>query len=471
MTRDALMRHAAREVTEAQYPETLPMAGSALPLKYRFAPGHPRDGLTLTVPLALLNQIDGDRLTWLVPGMIREKVTAHLKVLPKPLRNRLVPLPDSVTAFLDAVAYGKSSLTDALRDWISRRIGEPMPLSVFDAVELPTHLRVNVRVVDAAGKELGEDRDLAALRAKLGQAAQLTFAQQAPSLERSGLRQWDFGDLPETLTRAERGARITGYPGLADDGDSVSIVLLDTREAAAASHRTGVVRLIRIALKDALARIEGRGGPAGFAQSALLLKPAIATDALLADVVDAVCDRAFVGDDPLPRTQSAFAEQVKRARARLPAVADSAFRLLAEIAGEYHAVSQRIAALPASQSRLAAEVRARRDALIRRGFFSATPWTPLTQIPRYLRALDRRIAKQRANPARDAKHAAQLADWWRRYDERVERARLAGRSDARLAEFRWLLEELAVSLFAQELRTPFPVSYKRLERAWADLDR
>ena len=471
MTRDALMRHAARDVTEALYPETVAMAGMQLPIKYRFAPGHPRDGLTLTVPLALLNQVDAARLTWVVPGMIREKVTAYLKGLPKGLRNRLVPLPDSVSAFLGAVPYGKEMLNDALREWIVSRIGEAVPANVWDAVDLPPHLIVNIRVVDAAGKELAESRDLAALRAQLGQAAQLTFAQHAPSLDRKGLRQWDFGDLPETLTRIEGGARITGYPALADDRDSVSIVSLDTREAAEASHRAGVVRLIRLAMKDALARMESRGGPAGFTQSALQLKASIPPERLLADMINAICDRAFVGDDPLPRTEKAFGDQLKRARTRLPAVAESALQLLATIAADYHALSQRLAALPASAGRLAADVRARRDGLVHSGFFSATPWAHLTQVPRYLKALDRRIAKQRDNPERDAKHAAHLADWWRRYTERAEQAATSGRPDPALADFRWLLEELAVSLFAQELKTPFPVSYKRLERAWSDLDR
>jgi ATP-dependent helicase HrpA len=162
---------------------------------------------------------------------------------------------------------------------------------------------------------------------------------------------------------------------------------------------------------------------------------------------------------------------VKRARARLPAVGDSALRLLGEIASGHHALSQRIATLPTSLARVAAEMRARRDALVHPGFFGATPWQHLTQVPRYLKALERRLAKLRDNPERDAKHAAQLGDWWRRYGERKGIAATSGRADPRLEAFRWLLEELAVSLFAQELKTPFPVSYKRVERAWAELDR
>ena len=472
LTRDVLMRHAAMHVTEALFPETLEVAGVPLPLKYRFAPGHPLDGLTLSVPLALLNQVDAARLTWLVPGMIREKVTAYLKALPKAWRNRLVPLPDAVTAFLEAVPFGEDTLPGALRRYLKARLSEAPPVDVWDAIDLPPYLACNLRVLDAAGMELAAGRDLAALRDQLGEAAQLSFAQASPGMGKRGLKSWDFGDLPATLTTARGGQRITGYPALVDDGDSVSIALSDTREAAEASNRAGVVRLIRIALKDVLARYEGTARGNGipvFSAAALQLKAAIPTERLQADVLAAVCDRAFVGDDPLPRSERAFAEQVKRARTRLPAVAEGAFRLLGAIAAEHIALTQRINALPPALTRLGTEVRARRDALVRPGFFAATPWAQLAHLPRYLKGLDRRLAKYPENPDRDVRHAAMVTQWWQRYHDRVERDRQAGRADPALDAFRWLLEELQVSLFAQELRTPFPVSVKRLQKAWSDL--
>jgi len=469
LTREALMRHAAAHVTEELFPETLAMAGATLPLAYRFAPGHPQDGLTLTVPLALLNQVDVARASWLVPGMIREKVTFLLKSLPKSWRNRVTPMPPAVTAFLEATHAGAAPLETALRGWLRQALGDAPEAGAWDGVALPPHLALNFRVVDAAERELASGRDLDALRAQLGEAAQLLFASEGPALERHGVTSWDFGDLPETLTRMKDGRRITGYPALVDDGQSVSVVLMDTRVAADAATRAGVVRLIRLALKPSVA-VYAKGGP-GFTQAALQLKPALATDALADDALAAICDRAFVGDDPPPRSEHAFAEQVKRARTRLPAVAESMFRLLTAIAAEHHAVSARIARLPAAQGRLGAEVRAHRDALVHPGFLRATPWSALTQLPRYLEALDRRLAKFPDNPERDAKHAAAQSAWWQRYRERRERNRAAGREEPALDEFRWLLEELAVSLFAQELRTPFPVSYKRLERLWADLDR
>jgi ATP-dependent helicase HrpA len=403
-----------------------------------------------------------------VPGLLRDKVTLHLKALPKALRNRLVPLPDTVTAFLEAVPFGRDSLAQALRGWLRTRLGEAPAADAFDAVELPPHLAMNVRVVDAAGAELGEGRDLADLRRRLGEAAQMSFAAAGPAFERSHLRSWDFGELPESLALARKGQRVTGYPALVDEGDDVALRLLDTRDAAEASTRAGVIRLIRFQLKDALARYDK--GPPGFQQAALQLRAAIPPDRLLDDVLAAIVDRAFIGDDALPRDAAAFAAQVKRARARLPAVAETSMRILASVAAAYGSLAHKLDAAPAGLGRIVADLRAQRDALVHRGFFATTTWPQLNHLPRYLQALERRLAKYPSNPDRDARHAAQVAQWWTRYRERHERDRAAGRTTSALEDFRWLLEELKVSLFAQELRTPTPVSFKRVERAWNALD-
>jgi len=468
-TRDDVMRHGAAHVTEALFPTSLALDGTRLALDYRFAPGHPRDGLTLTVPLALLNQVDEDRLSWLVPGLVRDKVTLYLKALPKALRNRLIPLPDTVTAFLEASPFGEESLAQALRGYLRRRLGEAPAADAFDAVELPPYLVMNLRVVDAAGAELGEGRDLADLRRRLGEAAQMSFAAAGPGFERSHLRSWEFGELPESLTIARKGQRVTGYPALVDEGEDVALRLLDTRDAAEASTRAGVIRLIRFQLKDVLVRYE-KGLP-GFQPIALQLRAAIAPDRLLGDVVEAIVDRAFIGDDPLPRDASAFAAQVKRARARLPAVAEAAMRSLGSIATAYGSLTQKLNAAPVGLGRLVADLRTQRDALVHPRFFAATPWAQLAHLPRYLQAFERRLAKYSANPDRDARHAAQVAAWFGRYRERLERDQAAGRVTPGLEDFRWLLEELKVSLFAQELRTPTPVSFKRVERAWNALER
>jgi len=483
MTREELMRHGASGVNEVQYPEFLEMAGVRLPLKYRFSPGHPLDGLALTVPLALLNQVDAAQLSWLVPGMIREKVTWYLKALPKAWRQRLTPLTEVVTAFLEAQTRDGATqsshssgatgapreMSDALRAFCAARLGTAMPIDVWEGSEVPAHLRVNVCVVDGNGRELGSGRDLPALKAQLGEAAQLTFSTAGLAFERADIRSWDFGDLPESLVIEREGRKLTGYPALVEQGESVSLKLLDTKSAADASTRLALVRLLKAQFRDALRQLEKH--PPGFTQSALMLKPAIPSGALLGDVVAAICDRAFIGEDPLPRSEGAYAEQVKRARVRLAAVAESAFRLLAAIAVEYHTLSQRIGALAGTQARLAADLRAQRDALIHPGFFSETPWPQLAHLPRYLKALERRLAKCAENPAREAKHSQAVAELWQRYAQRRAANAAARKAEPALEAFRWQIEELKVSLFAQELRTPQPVSYKRLEKAWTELSR
>jgi len=173
----------------------------------------------------------------------------------------------------------------------------------------------------------------------------------------------------------------------------------------------------------------------------------------------------------LPRDREAYLTQLKRARTRLPAVAGAALHLLGAIAGEHQVLSQRIAALPPPLRAPGAEARAQRDALVYPGFFARTPWSQLAHLPRYLQALSRRLQRYPQNPDRDQRHAAQVAHWWGRYRERAEALRRAGGVSAELDAFRWMLEELRVSLFAQELRTPDPVSFKRVEKAWQGLSR
>ncbi|HEX2830635.1 MAG TPA: ATP-dependent RNA helicase HrpA [Burkholderiales bacterium] len=478
LTREYLMQHAATEIAEELFPDKLATDGADLKLRYRFEPGHPLDGVTVTVPLHLLNTVGETPFDWLVPGMLREKVTWAMKALPKGVRKHLFPLPEQVTAFLqwaDAqrVAQapspaGGSSFSDSLRRFVQRRIGEPIPEKAWDEREMPQHLKMNFRVVDESGRELAVGRDLLTLKGQLGQAAQLTFGEQADTgIERADIRTWDFGDLPEEIAFTRKGRRLTGYPALVDEGGNVAIRLFDLESAAEEAMRGGVRRLLRIALKEQMKQLEK--GSVGFLQSALQLRSVAAADDLREDLINAIADRAFLADDPMPRSQKAFEAQRGRARTRLPAVTEAATRLFAQIAEEYQRVNARLAGAKGPLSRPAADVRAQLSRLVYKGFFSATPWEQLSQLPRYLKAMELRLDKYGNNPERDAKHTQSIADLTKRLDDRIESQRKAGVADPRLDEFRWALEELRVSLFAQELRTPYPVSYKRLEKMWSTL--
>jgi len=461
LAREDVMRHGAESVTEELFPKELAMGEARFPLAYRFEPGHPLDGVTMTVPLALLNQVDEAAIDWLVPGMIRDKVAWMMKALPKRIRTQLVPVPEHVTKFLEQGEPGAKTVEDAVLEYASRAAGERLDADVFSKDEPPAHLRMNLRVVDEAKRELAMGRDLGELRARLGEAASLTLAKAKPGMERDGITSWDFGELPEQVTFKRGSQTLTGYPALADDGASASIRLFDTRDKSDAAHRAGVKRLLAIELKEQVKNLER--GLTGFNPLALKFNAVIPAEKLRADLVAAIVDRAFIGEDEPPRDKRAFEEQKKRAKARLPAVTDGAMRYAAAIAEAGQQLAQTIAQSGAL-GRVAQEVKAQRGRLVYPGFLARTPWEHLEHIPRYLKGYALRLEKYRANAERDAKHAASVQSLWQDYEERAEADRAAERANPKLEEFRWLIEELRVSLFAQELRTPFPVSAKRLAK-------
>jgi len=393
-----------------------------------------------------------------------------MKALPKRIRTQLVPLPEHVTKFLEHMSPGRSQgdndagpdLGDAVLRYAARVAGERL-----DDVELreqpPAHLRMNIRVVDDAKRELAMGRDLAELRRRLGEAATLTLARAQPGMEREGIAAWDFGDLPAQVSFRRGNHTLTGYPALVDETTSVAIRLLDTRDKAEDAHRAGVRRLMSFALKEQLKQLE-RSLP-GFNALALRFQATMPAERLRADLLEAIVDRAFIGEDTPPRTPKEFEEQKKRAKARLPAVAEAASRHASAIAEANHQLVQAIQQ-GGALGRVTQEVKALRERLVYPGFIARTPWERLEHMPRYLKGYALRLQKYRANAERDQKHAAAVAELWDRYQARAEADRKDERHDARLEEFRWLIEELRVSLFAQELRTPLPVSVKRLQKFW-----
>ena len=478
LAREDLMRHGAEAVTEELFPREIRIGEAAFPLAYRFEPGHPLDGVTIDVPLALLNQVDEAALDWLVPGMVREKVAWTMKALPKRIRAQLVPVPEHVTRFLEGVSIAPPrpgeergpvpTVRQAVLQYASRLAGERLDDSIWSKEEAPAHLRMNVRVLDEAKRELAMGRDLGELRRRLGEAASLTLAKAKPGLEREGLVAWDFGELPPQVSFRRGIQTLTGYPGLADEGASVAIRLFDTREKADEAHREGVKRLLALELKEQVKALE-RGLP-GFNALALRFTGAIPPERLRADLVEAILDRAFIGEDDPPRDRRAFEEQKKRAKARLAAVTEGALRHAAAIGEASQQLTQAIAE-SAGLGRVAQEVKAQRDRLVHPGFLAGTPWDRLEHVPRYLKGYALRLRKYRANAERDGKHAATVQTLWADYEARAKAAAeargLPGAEPARgsrLEEYRWLLEELRVSLFAQELRTPLPVSAKRLQK-------
>ena len=473
LTRDDLMRHGADAITAVQFPEKMTLGGVEIPLKYRFEPSHILDGVTATIPLALLNQLDATSTQWLVPGMLREKLTYLIKALPKTFRRVCVPVPEFVTGFLQ---HSENQLNLPLLETLASYIQHKTTLKISQEdwvlSEIEPHHLMNFSVIDDAGRELAMGRDWNGLKKQLGQAAQLTFRSTSPDnikqLEKTGLKQWDFGDLPQTLSFERDGLKVTGYPALEDNIDAVSVRLFDTETEAENNHRKGVCRLMRFELKEQIKQLE-KGLP-NFNQYALTFRNIMSPDDLREDMLAAIADRAFIGEDDLPRNNANFMKLKQRARTRLPAVSEAVARQAQAIALEYQNLLNQQAKMPATVNRLKKDVETQIQLLVYKNCFSQTPWEHLTNIPRYLKALNLRIQKQPAAPERDGKNAASVGIIWARWQDKTHQMHAAGSLiPPALQAYRWLIEELRVSLFAQELKTPFPVSIKRLEKTWQDL--
>jgi ATP-dependent helicase HrpA len=497
LTRDELMRHQAAGITTQSFPPTVRLGGVDCVATYLHAPGDAKDGLTVSVPLFVLNQVSEERCEWLVTGMLKDKIQALLKSLPQRPRSRLVPLPESASKLAEALSapelFGAGSLTDVLL----RRVRELTSIDVlradFKLDMLPPHLFMNLRIVDEHGRQLGMGRNLGALKGELGAQARGAFqalaglnvraAPAAPAEKNTpatapraaapaaapalpaGARYtaWTFGELPE-LMEVRRGAQsLIGFPALLDGGDGVTIEVFDEPAVAAAKHRAGLRRLFALQLKDALKYLE-KNIP-DLQKMAVAYMPLGTSDELRAQLIDVALDRAFL-QEPLPTDEFAFKRRIEEGRGRLTLIANEVARLAGVILVDYATAVRKIKDTKI-QPEATADAAQQLQKLMGKRFIIDTPWPQLQHFSRYLKAITARLDKLRADPARDAAKLAELRPQEQRYWRLV--AERKGAVDDRMLEFRWLLEELRVSFFAQELRTPQPVSVKRLDKAWAQL--
>ena len=518
LTREELMRHEAAGITTQAYPKTIRLGGVDCAAAYLHEPGDPRDGVSVTVPIFALNQVSEDRCDWLVPGMLKDKVQALLKTLHQRPRSRLVPLPATAEKMTEALCqpevFGAGSLMDALLKLVRDATQLPVQRNDIKVDMLPAHHFMHLRVVDEHGRQLGQGRNLGALKAELGSQARGAFqalaslklkdiaapaaapavltpgadgarrvpapdkakAPATPGAKTSSAEQrhtaWDFGELPELMEIRKGGQTLIGFPALIDDGDAVRIDVFDEPEVAQARHRAGLRRLFALQIKDALKYLE-KNLPGLQAMGVAYMAVGKTDggggggtlDELKNQILDLALDRAFL-TDPLPTDASAFKARVDEGRGRLTLIANEIARQAGVILTEYAAAARKLkdSKPPAD---VATDVQQQLQRLVPKTFLCATPYAQLQHFPRYLKAVQLRLDKLRGDPARDAAKFAEL----RPQDQRFWRlvAERKGVQDARLQEVRWLLEELRVSFFAQELRTPQPVSVKRIDKAWGQL--
>ncbi|MBB4842047.1 ATP-dependent helicase HrpA [Paucibacter oligotrophus] len=494
LSQDELMRHEAAGVTSSAFPKILRLGGVDCATEYLHQPGDARDGVTVTVPIYALNQVSEERAEWLVPGMLEAKLMALLKSLHQRPRSRLVPLPDFIAEFVATHAFAQGTLVEVLLKAVKERSQIAVQRNDFKLEQLQPHLFMNFRVVDEHGRQLGQGRNLAALKAELGGQARSAFQALAalklpaaaapaplPPVAKGGIRAevapapkpaqeasktytaWSFGELPE-LMEVKRGAQaLVGFPALIDRGTHVEIEVFDEPEIAAAKHLLGLRRLLALQLKEPLKFLE-KNIPDLQKMSVLYMSLGTAEE-LREQIIGLALERAFLAE-PLPKNEFEFKARLEEGRSRLNLIAQEVARQTGVVLQDYTAATRKLKDARAAKE-VAEDITAQLQRLLPKNFVSATPWAQLQHLPRYLKAITARLDKLRADPARDAKLLAELRPLEQRYLRRV--IELKGRVDGRLVDFRWQLEELRVSLFAQELRTPQPVSVKRLEKVWASL--
>jgi ATP-dependent helicase HrpA len=523
LTRDELMRHEAAGITTAAFPKTIRLGGIDCAATYLHEPGDHKDGVTVTVPIYALNQVSEERCDWLVPGMLEAKLLALLKTLHQRPRSRLVPLPDYVAEFIELHDFAQGNLLDVLLKAVRERSQIAVQRNDFKPEQLQPHLFMNFRIVDEHGRQLGMGRHLATLKAELGGQARSAFqalaalkvastvtpapstaapaghagqgaaagsggvvagaaGRVAPGSARAGVAAapapeavpapvqtytaWTFGELPELMEIRKAGQTLIGFPALIDRGAHVEIEVFDEPDAAAAKHRAGLRRLVALQIKEPLKYLE-KNIP-DLQKMAVAYMPLGTQEELREQIIDVALDRAFLVE-PLPTDRFDFDRRLQEGRARLNLIAQEVARNAGLILIDYAAAVRKLKDTRGAAKEVSDDITAQLQRLVPKRFVAATPWAQLQHLPRYLKAVTLRLDKLRADPARDALKLAELRPLEQRYTRRL--ADLKGVGDTRLAEYRWLLEELRVSFFAQELRTPQPVSVKRLDKVWEQLGR
>jgi len=504
LNREELMRHEAAGVTTELFPKTLTVTGIEMGLTYHFEPGSLRDGVTLSVPLFALNQLPRERAEWVVPGMVKEKVHLLLKSLPQKLRRHCVPLPDFAARFcermFDAGLFGRGDLLDAIIADVRTRTGLAVMSTDFKLETLPAHHFMNFKVIDEHGRQLDMGRNLANLQAEFGGQARQSFQKLAEATTQAaplaaaapagkaksaapgavgtagvasaapkasahiGLTAWTFGELPELLEIVQGKLTLIGFPALVDKGTHCDLEVFDDPAVASRTHRIGLRRLFALQLKEQLKFVE-KNIPA-MQQMGMQFMATGSQEELREQIIQKAIDIACL-QDPLPGDAASFNQRKDEGKSRLGLLVNEIARLVSLVLTEFHGLPKKLQGV---QPQAAADMQAQLQALVHKRFVTETEFNQLAHFPRYLKAVNVRIEKLRADPVRDAKS---MAEWNGAASQflRISKVQAGKNTDPRMTEFRWMLEELRVSLFAQELRTPMPVSAKRLQKVWESMQR
>ncbi|WBB52121.1 ATP-dependent RNA helicase HrpA [Verrucosispora sp. WMMD573] len=468
-TRELLVNAGRGGLDEADYPDEWRADGVALPLTYTFDPGTAADGVTVDIPLPLLNQVPAESFDWQVPGLREELVVALIRSLPKPVRRNFVPVPDYARAALAAITPGEEPLLDALTRQLRRMTGVTVPRDAWDLSKLPPHLRVTFRVLGDDDKPVAEGKDLPALQRQLKAEVRQVVAAAAPEVARTGLTGWEIGTLPRTIEQVRAGYAVTAYPALVDEGATVGVKVFDSPGEQEAAHWAGTRRLLRLTVPSPAKFLQGR--LSNEAKLALSRNPHGGVQALIEDAAGAAIDKLIADAGGPVWDEAGFAALREKVRAELVDTVVAVMDRVRAVLATAYAVQQRLGATRNLAVVAAlADVRNQLTGLVHAGFITEAGYARLPDLLRYLTAIERRLDRLPGNPARDKQQQDRVAVVQREYDEFLAALPPARRSSEQVRQIRWMIEELRVSIFAQALGTPHPVSEQRIYRAMDDAE-
>ncbi|TWF76829.1 ATP-dependent helicase HrpA [Pseudonocardia hierapolitana] len=467
-TEEMLRTAQAAGVDRSAYPDHVEAGGLTLPLSYAFEPGARSDGVTVDVPVAALHQIDPTPFTWQVPGLREELVTALIRTLPKQLRRLYSPAPDHARAVLARLQAGREPLLDGLERELGRMRGVEIPREAWELERLPQHLTVTFRVVDEAGHEVARGADLEALRRELAPKVREELAAAGVDIETTGARTWSFGTLPREHPIRRGAHTVTGYPGVIDRGTSVDVRVFPTAAERDAAHHRGVRRLLLLETPSPVRQVQRDLDNA--AKLALSRNPHGSVAALLDDCVTAAADHLIAAAGGPAWDERSYVRLRKLFADRLAATTLQVLHAVRGVLVVWHRVQAQLSDLRAPVLAAGvADITAQVNALVGPGFATAAGATRLADVARYVEAVERRIEKLRADPARDAEWTAQVRAVADEYAAELAALPPGVDPGPELREIRWMIEELRVGLYAHPMRTRYPVSIKRIQRAIDDL--
>ncbi|MEJ3652343.1 ATP-dependent RNA helicase HrpA [Actinomycetes bacterium KLBMP 9759] len=469
-TEAMLITAQAEQIDRAAYPDHVDAGGLTLPLSYAFEPGHHDDGVTVDVPVAALHQIDPTPFTWQVPGLREELVTALIKTLPKNLRRLFAPAPDHARAVLARLRAGDEPLLDGLERELGRMRDVVIPREAWELERLPEHLTVTFRVLDEQGNEVARGTDLEELRHELAPEVRQEMAAAGGELERTGLTTWSIGTLPREHAIRRGTHVVTAYPGLVDRGSAVDVRMFPTAAERDPAHHRAVRRLLLLETPSPARQVQR--GLDNATKLALSRNPHGSVAALVDDCITAAADALIEAAGGPSWDERAYARLRALFQQRLGSTTLQVLQAVRGVLEVWHRVQAQLGDLRAPQLKAGlADLTAQLDALIGPNFVTAAGATRLVDVARYLEAMERRVEKLRVDPARDAEWTSQVGVVADEYAAEIAALPSGVEPSNALREVRWMIEELRVSLYAHPMRTRYPVSTKRIQRAIDELPR